>query len=405
MGSPLRAAWDRYVTTLQAVRERIEETPRFRDRADHRAQAYYSLQEAQAMAYTFAVAPRREHPLVYTTSTWFSHLFTLGQNCPDFRYGALFLDGRRHYRLTGRLGDLRLLLIQVHNRLMGSPGSEEIGNYDFADFGLGPDGAFDVVVSADPGPGDRIRLDGDSPYNVLVVRRIGGDWADDYGELHVDELDTADARADPPVPNELDEDEMAERIDLAAGFLRFLVEEWSVGLFDLYTNLAGGKNRFCYIAGKEVSTSIVGSPSTMYGLAAFEIEPDEALIVELDPPDSAYWSFQLGDPWSKTLEFGHHQTDVNMCRAVLDPDGRFRAVVCLDDPGLANWLDPVGRLEGTIVMRNYRCRVDRGAPTIRKVSRAALGDHVPADTATVTPLERSRALARRWSAVRASFGA
>ncbi|MCA1844825.1 MAG: DUF1214 domain-containing protein [Actinobacteria bacterium] len=398
---PLRDAWDRYLAVIDETGALVEATPRFQDRPANRASAYLGLHEAQAMAYTFALAPRTCDPLVYAQSTWHSHLFTLGQNCGDFRYGALFLDGRRSYRLTGRMGDLRLLLLQVHNRLLGHPQSEEIGNYDFGDFDPGPDGTFDVVVGAEPPAGGRnwIGLDGASPYNFLVVRRIAGDWADDHGELHLEPLGAA-----PSPSGDFDQDLMADRIDLAGGYLRFLVEQWNIGLYDLYVRLAGGRNRFAYIAGKELASDLVGSPSTTYGLAVFDIEEDEALIVEVDPPDAAYWSFQLGDPWSKSLDFAHHQTDVNMQRALLDADRKFRAVVSLDDPGVPNWLDPVGRLEGTIVMRNYRCRADHGAPTITKVPRAQVRAHLPGDTATITPEERRAALAGRRAAVRASFG-
>ena len=44
-----------------------------------------------------------------------------------------------------------------------------------------------------------------------------------------------------------------------------------------------------------------------------DLEADEALIVTLDPlPDGVYWGFQLGDVWSRSLEFTQRQTSLNM---------------------------------------------------------------------------------------------
>jgi len=52
----LTAAWLEYHAILEEVRHKMEATARFRDTPQHRAKAYHTLMEMQAMAYTFAVA-------------------------------------------------------------------------------------------------------------------------------------------------------------------------------------------------------------------------------------------------------------------------------------------------------------------------------------------------------------
>ena len=55
-------------------------------------------------------------------------------------------------------------------------------------------------------------------------------------------------------------------------------------------------------------TSTVGSPSSNYAMAIYDLAEDEALIVELDQlPDGVYWSFQLGDVWSRSQNYMYRQ--------------------------------------------------------------------------------------------------
>jgi len=61
----LSAAWAEYHATLEEMRIRMESTPRFRQTPQHRAKAYHTLMEMQAMAYNFAVAPRMLNPRIF----------------------------------------------------------------------------------------------------------------------------------------------------------------------------------------------------------------------------------------------------------------------------------------------------------------------------------------------------
>ena len=140
--------------------------------------------------------------------------------------------------------------------------------------------------------------------------------------------------------------------------------------------------------------SVSGSPTSNYALAVYEITTDEALLIELEVPEAAYWQFQLYDVWTKSLDIMHNQTDVNMRRAAIDLDGKFRAVVSLSDPGVANWLDPMGRNQGSITFRNYRSK-DTPTPMARLVKLDELWEILPKDTKRITPQQRHESLAHR----------
>jgi hypothetical protein len=76
-------------------------------------------------------------------------------------------------------------------------------------------------------------------------------------------------------------------------------------------------------------------------------------------------------------------------------------VLTRQDPGVPNWLDPVCWDAGIILLRWYRAARDPLVVT-RKVPYSQLREHLPADTATVTPeqrrdeIERRRRACRRW---------
>lgn len=139
-------------------------------------------------------------------------------------------------------------------------------------------------------------------------------------------------------------------------------------------------------------------------MAVFELKDDEVLLIEMDrKPDGAYWSFQLGDVWSRSLDFTSRQSSLNDLEALPDGDGKLRIVVSQRDPGVANWLDPCGRVEGTVVFRNYRAKTP-DVPNSRVVKLAELDSALPKDTRRVSSDERKQMMDRRRAAMRRLYG-
>jgi len=408
----LAEAWDRFHAAQAEVLGWMTSSDRFRDMPQHRAKAYHTAIEAVAMAYNFAIAPRMLHPRLFINTAWQTDMYTLGQNGPDLYYATCFLDGTQEYRLTGRFNDCVLILGQVIRHLSGHPDSNVVGNFDFSEFDIAPDGSFEFIVSAREHPGNWIRLDPESRYQFLLFRRFMNDWNDARPEMRLERIS--------PIPDdfydaeEFDEAAMAARIDMARAFLRYLIRDFNMNLYEWYLGNASqgddrpvegserGFNRLAFLPG--TITSTVGSPSSNYAMAIYDLAEDEALIVELDQlPDGAYWSFQLGDVWSRSLNYMYRQTSISGHHAAVDGDGGFRAVVAHRDPGVKNWLDTTGRRQGTVVFRNYRA-TRAPVPNSRKVKLADVRDHLPPDTAPFSPEERAAALKARHRGVLALHG-
>ncbi len=385
-------AWNEYHATLEEMRLVMEATERFQQTPQHRAKAYHTLMEMQAMAYNFAIAPRMSHPRVFVNCGWQTDMYTLGQNGQDFYYGVAFIDGRQSYRLRGRMGDISLFLLQILNGLFGEPGVHAYANHDWADFKIDADGRFEVILSATQHPGNWIKIDESVGYQFIIIRRALTDWHGDKGELELERInELPDNYYDA---DEFDEAAMATRIHRAAQFLRYLTHDFNINLYEWYLkNGSRKKNMLTLLPGTK--TSEVGSPSANYAMAIFELAEDEALIIEMDKvPDGVYWSFQLGDVWSRSLNYSSRHSTLNNAEVVPDSDGGFHLVVSHRDPGVNNWLDTCGHIEGTVVFRNYRA-MHAPVPSSRTVKFADLAAELPKGMKKITLAERQKAVEYR----------
>jgi hypothetical protein len=398
---PLAEAWAEYHATLEEMRREIEATPRFQNTPQHRAKAYHTLMEMQAMAYNFVVAPRMTQPRIFRNGGWQTDLFTLGQNGQDLVYGVTFLDGRQTYRLTGSMGDVKVFLLQVLSGVFGEPGVRNVSNYDWVNFDVKPDGRFEVIISADRHPGNWIKLDPSLGYQFLHVRRSLTDWHGSVGELALERI--SDLPKDYYDADEFDESAIAARIRRATLFVRYLVQDFNINLYNMYFENAGGRKNVLTLLPGTV-TSQVGSPSNNTAMAIFELARDDALVMELgEVPNGAYWSFQLGDVWSRSLDFSNRMSSLNDREIHVDDDGKVRVVVAHEDPGIANWLDPCGRVEGTVVFRNYRS-TSAPVPASRVVKVAELDAMLPRTTRRISPEERRRIIEHRRKGQRKIYG-
>jgi hypothetical protein len=137
-------------------------------------------------------------------------------------------------------------------------------------------------------------------------------------------------------------------------------------------------------------------------IGRFELEPDEALILEVEPPTGVYWSISLGNPWLETIHYGRHQSSLNGHQAVIDSDGILRVVISATDPGVANWLDTAGHSNGAMLLRCVRTET-APVPSSRVVKVDDVLPALPVDTKMTTPDDRARVIEARRRAVHERF--
>ncbi len=93
------------------------------------------------------------------------------------------------------------------------------------------------------------------------------------------------------------------------------------------------------------------TPDNLYMMGTFRLDDDEALLIEIEPPDSRYWSVSLENIWHECIEPRRRQSHLTNATVVAGADGRVQMVAAATDPGLGNWLDTGGRRRGFVTIR------------------------------------------------------
>jgi hypothetical protein len=149
-------------------------------------------------------------------------------------------------------------------------------------------------------------------------------------------------------------------------------------------------------------TAMGGAAENRPVIGSWALAPDEALLLEVAPPQGLYWSFSLGNPWWETIDYARHQSSLNGHQSVVDDDGIMRAVIAHDDPGVPNWLDTAGHSAGPVILRCVRTET-APVPAARVIPFSGVRAALPAETRRVTPEERQDTIAARRLAVSKRF--
>jgi hypothetical protein len=151
---------------------------------------------------------------------------------------------------------------------------------------------------------------------------------------------------------------------------RFFNETWQ-GSRALARATGGAANSFERPA--EVSPDFVGifypTPDNSYHGGAFDLAPDEHLVIEGKAPEAAFWSVTLQNHWMQSLAPNTGKASLRGDEIVLR-DGRYRIWIgALSPPEGENWLSTGGLQQGLVAIR-YLLATAEEAPSARVVQAA-----------------------------------
>jgi hypothetical protein len=304
-----------------------------------------------------------------------------GLPAADCCYLYAAVHGDHTYRITGTIGTSRLFDAETW---AGHPAY--VADWRLSgkrsEFDTGPDGRIDILLSREEQPGNWVELpDG---AGCLMLRQYYYDWETETPARLVIQRVGAELPPPPTQPRVIE-----ERVRILTDFVTIVSTTCAKAVQQHY---AADPSTLSF------DGLDFGFASLKYGRGHYECEPDQAVIIETTPPDCRYWGIQLVNHFWEALDWDLRQTSINGHQAVLDTDGRFRAVIAHRDPGVHNWLDPAGHPVGLIAARYYE---PPAIPelTIRTVAFDDLPDHLPANTSRVSPTERQDSLRRRMLSV------
>ena len=286
----------------------------------------------------------------------------VGEN-PDNHYLGATLDGAREYRIWGTRGDARWIsfnLFSAGGFGGGGPGTGATLHEE--QMHLAPDGTFEVIVSPREHPGNWLRSEPDT--TSIAIRQTFLDKTHQvHAELHIERIDEVDASPEPLTP---------EHLHLSLLYAGLYVQGVTAIGAQWATRQSQWPNVFTDEA-EPPEARLFKDPQIRWHQAWFELADDEALVVELTPPQCDYWMIALHNRWMETLDYVHHQTTLNNRSAHVEADGSARFVVAHRDPGVPNWLDTAGHARGTIGVRWVGPDVVDVLPVTRIVPLDALG--------------------------------
>lgn len=152
-----------------------------------------------------------------------------------------------------------------------------------------------------------------------------------------------------------------------------------------------------------------GIKPAMIKMGLFHLADDEALVVNVLPQAAEYMSFSVTSPWQVTRSFIEKTATRTSRQSHQNADGTYTYVLSRRDPGVANWMDTVGLLDGGMAMRWEGINApeadsNAAIKSVKLVKLNALRSELPADFPSVSAAERSSEVASRRADYEARCG-
>jgi len=383
--------WDVFAECVRDLPSRMLDKLSERQRGDLQIQAEVSRLALEALACSLidALGSDVNHPVFLTQ---IGNAINVGQPNADTIYRMARIASDGVYRLRGRLGSIRMFDVSQSPPSPGEPGFRpEVRSrtsHDCNALRFDSDGKFDVILSAERPQnhsGSWWKLEPET--NKLLLRMVSADWAGELAPtIAIERLDVAPTRARIPA-NQL----VARLRDLpnAVNFIGLLFVDHVEVL-----RREGYVNKF-----KVFDLSTIGGLATQfYYEGAYDLQDDEALIIETKVPDSyRYYSLILTNEIYETTDWYNNHSSLNDAQVTIDPDGLLRVVVSAKDPGVANWLDTAGYPRGVVQGRWAECD-SQPIPSVTKTTFKDIREFLASGTRIISKEERERIIRDRNAA-------
>ena len=306
-----------------------------------RAEAYRGLLYTIVGSIKAGALMSHDYPRTMRGVDWTSKA---GLDNPDNNYFFALLDDEGTYRLTGKRGNTTQLIFQL---VIGVPGVGNAGSSTnvsvlYADeMEMDDDGNFEIIISPERPKNVANWMKNAPGAESLLIRFTHSDWEKErLDPLYIERLDSEKVA---PIP--------LTELDMIGGF-----ERASQSMYDRTASwIAIGDQWWSLVPSNSIFNMRV-TPGGLVGqysaFGNFKLAPDESMLIEFGDTGAPYMGIQLGNRWFVSLDYENHTSTLNMnqlgCR---EDESRCYALISLEDPGVANWLDPAGHDEGLIFMR------------------------------------------------------
>lgn len=329
-----RAAWEFFQQMLADVTKIVTEDA---ESAPELAEGLRVVARVSALCAQMTVESDPERPSFFDMC---SENRMVGGPNPDGKYYLAMIRGDRRYRITGTRGSSAYLGFQI---LAGTGLTPRRMAAYLSDVDLALDsGEFTLVLAADE-PADLagaqwVKIPDDAS-SVVVREYIGDRSNEELATLRIEALDPG------PVPT-LTDDGLADQFTAMAWSLMKLATLHRT----IKPELLHTPNTLLTAQAADLGAADT-TPDNLYMMGTFRLEPGQALVLDIVPPDTRYWNVTLESIWHECLEPHRRHSSVTNRGVQPNADGRVRIAIAAEDFGFGHWLDTGGRHRGFIVVR------------------------------------------------------
>ena len=284
-----------------------------------------------------------------------------GWDNPDNTHTNAYISGEYEYRIRGTRGDAHYMTIAVYGGSLGRDGGRRTISYvDIDDLEIDATGKFEILLGLREQPGNWVQTAADA--TTVMMRQTFWDKARETpSRMTIERIGREPA---PP----LDPDFLDKALQRAIRFMRGTNRS-----FFSYARKFRESSGSVYQSSPENSAQLLGIPKMRYMNSWWKLPADQAVVVEVMPPECRYWSFVLSNYWGESFDYRKFQIHTNAKRARYKTDGSLRFVISENDPERedTNWLDPCGHTEGLWTLRWLEAQ-DHPTPTIAVVPADSL---------------------------------
>lgn len=314
---------------------------------------------------------------------------------PDRKQGgdnqsALYLgfavDAAHTYRLHGNRGSAKHLSFTTVER-GPTPWGGAMGDALFGrDLKTDAQGNFEIILSATPHPGNWIKL---SPRDFrITIRQFFADWDNEVPMRARVEL-----VGEAPPPRPISTDHIMTGLRQTGEWVESTIRFWQ-DTMDVFRKMPNQFVNWRKLMGDTVNATPGGDPACAF----WQVPEGQALILRTRPPKCEYWNIEFNNPWWETMDYVHRLSGTNMHHAVMEDDGELIAVIAHDDPGVPNWMDTSGYVEG-MMGRRWIFADSTPDVTCTLVPHKDIFRHLPQGVKRITSAQRQAQLAARRNGI------
>ena len=280
-----------------------------------------------------------------------------GGDNSDAYYQLAPIDPTRTYRVTGNRGDAVYLSLTVYGGPDDGRYSDRIvGTINDRALEFDADGNFELTISPDPQQGPWLKLEPDAVF-ALTRDYVNTREMARRSEWTITALDA---------PQRRDEDraDLTRRLRAARTWLHEQLAMLPVKVEpanEIHEPFPVPTVTYGWAAG-----------DAAYAMGAYELTPDQALVVEGTSPECAFWNLCLWNPFLHTYDFTSERVTINGSEVTYEADGSWRVVISAEDPGHPNWVSTAGRGKGLIWLRWFLPAETPARPVCRVVDVAEI---------------------------------